>query len=167
MNTLITISNIAFWVFVLGIIAEIVLLIVGFTKYKKHHGLLALTASIIMLISTITCSLTSDQLCKRSQTKITTTNYNSYQLVKTGILDSKQVIIDNYRYSESPNTDIQQLTEITTNGNSTDTDYSAQVIKHTIPAETKHKLKSQPNPILASTVDQKDANTSYTIYLIN
>ena len=167
MNTLITISNISFWLFILGIIAEIIFLIVGFTKYKKHRGLLALTASIIMLISAITCSLTSDQICKRSKTKITTTNYDSYQLVKTGRLDSKQVIIGNYCYIESNNTDIQQLTEITANGKNTDTNYSAQVIKYTIPAETKHKLKSQPNPILTSTVDQKDANTSYTIYLVN
>lgn len=166
MNTLILISNISFWVFVLGIIAEIVFLIVGFTKYKKHRGLLALTGSIIILISIITCSLTSDQICKRSQTKITTTNYDSYQLVKTGRLDSKQVIIGNYRYIESPTTDIQQLTEITTNGNATDTDYSAQVIKHTIPANIKHKLKSKSNPILNDTVNQKDATTSYQIYLI-
>lgn len=166
MNTLITISNIAFWVFVLGIIAEIIFLIIGFTKYKKHRGLLALTTAIIILISAITCSLTSDQICKRSQTKITTTNYDSYQLVKTGRLDSKQVIIGNYCYIESNNTDIQQLTEITTNGKNTDTDYSAQVIKYTIPANIKHKLKSQFNPILTDTVNQKDATTFYQIYLI-
>lgn len=167
MNTLIIISNITFWLFTFGLIAEIIFLIMGFTKYKKHRGLLTLTTAIITLASAITCSLTSDQICKRSQTKITTTNYDSYQLVKTGMLDSKQVIIGNYRYIESTNTDIQQLTEITTNGNSTDTDYSAQVIKYTIPAETKHKLKSQPNPILADEVSQKNANTSYTIYLVD
>lgn len=167
MNTLILISNISFWVFVLGIIAEIIFLIMGFTKYKKHRGLLTLTTAIITLVSAITCSPTSDQICKRSQTKITTTNYDSYQLVKTDILDSKKVIIGNYRYIESSNTDIQQLTEITTNGNATDTDYSAQVIKYTIPADTKRKLKSQFNPILADEVSQKNANTSYTIYLVD